>query len=54
MPCGGAAPPVSAVRCCGFWQLVTDESVVGYLTASVTSGGVTCSVYRSYEMTYTG
>jgi hypothetical protein len=37
-----------------FWQLVTDEHIVGFLTASVTSEGVSCEVYRSYELTYTG
>ncbi|MFN2183651.1 MAG: hypothetical protein ACK2UU_06660 [Anaerolineae bacterium] len=35
-----------------FWQMVTDEHIVGFLTASVTSQGVTCEVYRPYEMTY--
>ena len=37
-----------------FWQVVTDEHIVGFLTASVTSEGVSCEVYRSYELTYTG
>jgi hypothetical protein len=37
-----------------FWQVVTDEYIVGFLTASVTSEGVSCEVYRSYELTYTG
>jgi hypothetical protein len=36
------------------WQVVTDEYVVGYLTASLTAEGVTCSVYRPYELSYTG
>jgi hypothetical protein len=37
-----------------FWQVVTDEYIVGYLTASVTAEGVSCEVYRSFEMIYTG
>jgi hypothetical protein len=37
-----------------FWQVVTDEYIVGFLTASVTSQGVSCEVYRSHEMSYTG
>jgi len=36
------------------WQVVTDEYVVGYLTASFTDQGVTCTVYRSYELRYVG
>jgi hypothetical protein len=35
-----------------FWQLVTDEHIIGYLTSSVTSEGITCTVYRPYEMFY--
>ncbi len=37
-----------------FWQVVTDEYIVGFLTASVTAEGRTCSVYRPYELVYTG
>jgi hypothetical protein len=37
-----------------FWQVVTDEYIVGYLTASVTAEGVTCTVYRPYELRYAG
>jgi hypothetical protein len=37
-----------------FWQVVTDEYIVGFLTASVTSEGVSCEVYRPYELNYTG
>jgi hypothetical protein len=37
-----------------FWQVVTEEYIVGFLTASVTSEGITCNVYRPYELTYTG
>jgi len=37
-----------------FWQVVTDEYVVGYLTASFASEGVTCTVYRSFELRYVG
>jgi hypothetical protein len=36
------------------WQVVTDEYVVGYLTASFTDQGGTCTVYRSYELRYVG
>jgi hypothetical protein len=36
------------------WQVVTDTFIVGYLTGSVTSEGVTCTVYRPYELTYVG
>jgi hypothetical protein len=34
--------------------VVTDEYIVGYLTASVTEQGVTCTVHRPFELTYTG
>jgi hypothetical protein len=37
-----------------YWQVITDEHIVGFLTASVDSQGVTCTVYRSFEMFYTG
>jgi hypothetical protein len=37
-----------------FWQVVTDEYIVGYLAAGVTAEGVSCEVYRSFEMFYTG
>ena len=37
-----------------FWQVVTDEYIIGYLTASLTYQGVTCTVHRPYEMRYTG
>lgn len=37
-----------------FWQVVTDEYLVGYLSSSFTSEGVTCSIYRAFELTYTG
>lgn len=37
-----------------FWQVVTDDILVGYPTAGVTAEGVNCSVYRSFEMIYTG
>jgi hypothetical protein len=37
-----------------FWQLVTDEHIIGFLTSSFTSEGVSCAVYRSFEMFYTG
>jgi hypothetical protein len=34
-------------------QPVTDEHIIGYLTASVTAEGVTCTVHRPFEMFYT-
>jgi hypothetical protein len=37
-----------------YWQVVTDEYIVGFLTASMTSEGMTCDVYRPYELTYAG
>jgi hypothetical protein len=37
-----------------FWQVVTDEYIVGYLTASVSAQGTTCTVYRPYELVYSG
>ncbi|MEJ2734923.1 MAG: hypothetical protein P8189_15375, partial [Anaerolineae bacterium] len=37
-----------------FWQVVTDEYIVGFLTASLTAEGRTCSVYRPYELVYIG
>ena len=37
-----------------FWQVVTDEYIVGFLTSSFTAEGVTCSIYRSFEMIYIG
>jgi hypothetical protein len=37
-----------------YWQVVTDESMVGYLTASMTAEGVTCGIYRPFEMRYKG
>jgi hypothetical protein len=37
-----------------FWQVVTEEYIVGYLSVSFTSEGVTCKVYRPYELNYVG
>lgn len=36
------------------WQVVTDEYIVGLLTATATSEGVCCTVYRSFEMDLNG
>lgn len=36
------------------WQVVTDRYIIGYLTSSVTSEGIACEVYRSFELNYTG
>jgi hypothetical protein len=37
-----------------YWQVVTNEHIVGFLTSSFSSEGVSCSVYRSFEMFYSG
>jgi len=37
-----------------FWQVVTDEHIVGYLTSSFSAEGVTCTIYRSFELFYSG
>lgn len=37
-----------------FWQVLTDEFMVGYLSSEFTSEGVACQIYRAYEMTYSG
>jgi hypothetical protein len=36
------------------WQVVTDEYIVGYLSSSFTSEGVSCTLYRPYELRYVG
>jgi len=36
------------------WQVVTDEYIIGFLTSSFTSEGVTCNVYHSFELNYSG
>lgn len=37
-----------------YWQMVTEEYIVGYLTSSYTAGGITCNIYRPFELHYTG
>jgi hypothetical protein len=37
-----------------FWQVVTEEYIVGFLTTSFSSEGVTCNLYRPYELVYIG
>jgi hypothetical protein len=37
-----------------FWQVITDEYIIGYLTAEVSAQGISCNVYRAFEMIYTG
>lgn len=37
-----------------FWQLVTDEWIVGYLTSTVNQSGMTCNMFRTFELRYTG
>jgi hypothetical protein len=34
--------------------VVTDEFIVGYLTSTFSAEGVTCTIYRPYELVYTG
>lgn len=36
------------------WQVVTEEYLVGYLSSSFTSEGVSCTLYRPYELRYAG
>jgi hypothetical protein len=35
-----------------FWQVVTEEYIVGFLTSSFESEGIACSVYRTFELVY--
>jgi len=37
-----------------FWQLVTDEWIVGYMTSTYSSSGMTCNMFRTYELRYAG
>jgi len=37
-----------------FWQVVTDEWIVGYLTSQVKTQGMTCNMFRTYELRWTG
>ena len=37
-----------------FLQVVTPESIVGYLAGSAQAQGVTCEVYRPFTMEYSG
>ena len=37
-----------------FWQLVTDEWIIGYLTSTVSASGMTCNMFRTYELEYAG
>ena len=37
-----------------FWQVVTEEYIVGYLSSSFTSEGASCTLYRPYELSYIG
>lgn len=37
-----------------FWQLVTDEYIIGYLTSSYTAEGITCTIYRPFELRFNG
>jgi hypothetical protein len=35
-----------------FWQMVTEEYIIGYLTSSYSSQGTTCSIYRPFELVH--
>jgi hypothetical protein len=37
-----------------FWQLVSDEWIVGYLTSTVSAQGMTCNMFRTFELRYAG
>jgi len=37
-----------------FMQVVTDEYIVGYLTSTFGAEGVTCTVFRSFDLRYAG
>lgn len=37
-----------------YWQLVDDEWIIGYLTSHVDTQGLTCNMFRTYELRYTG
>jgi len=37
-----------------YWQVITQEYIVGYLTSSFTQQGTTCKVYRPFELVYDG
>lgn len=37
-----------------FWQLVTDEWIVGYLTSTYSASGMTCRIFRTYDLRYAG
>ena len=37
-----------------FWQLVTDEWIIGYLTSTVNASGMTCNMFRTFELEYAG
>lgn len=37
-----------------FWQLITDEWISGYLTSQVSQQGMTCNMFRPFELKYSG
>ena len=37
-----------------YWQVVNDEWIIGYLTSHVDTQGMTCNMFRTYELTYKG
>jgi len=36
------------------WQLVTGEWIVGYLSSEVSQSGMTCKMFRTFELRYAG
>lgn len=47
-------PPLFVDMSFLFWQLVTDEWIIGYLTSHVDTQGMTCNLFRTCELRYTG
>jgi hypothetical protein len=37
-----------------FWQLITDEWITGYLRSTVSQQGLTCNMFRTFELEYAG
>jgi hypothetical protein len=37
-----------------YWQTLTDEWIIGYLTSHVDAQGLTCNMFRTYELRWRG
>ena len=37
-----------------YWQLVNDEFIIGYLTSTVNREGMTCNMFRTFDLRYMG